>query len=150
MLMPFWYRLEGYSFLTGQPHSFIMNLALRFVMALGGTSITIDIARLIERYGHALVRQAIGLCGRRSLEIYALHVFLLGYVPVIVAPTTLSLLVALFLRNVPVLGALLFGEVPRWQRQILRRLLDSAFSSNSNSRGTARRTAELQAQPPPI
>ena len=150
LLMPFWYRLEGFSFLTGLPRSSLLDLVLRTVMALGGTSITIEVARLLERYGHALVRQTIGQCGRRSLEIYALHFYFLGYRPVIVAPIALSLLVALFLRNVPILGAVLFGEVPPWQRQILRRLSGSAFSGNLNPAGVASQTAQLQAGPPAI
>jgi fucose 4-O-acetylase-like acetyltransferase len=122
LLMPFWYRLEGFSFLTGLPHSSLMNLALRVVTALAGTSMTIDVARLLERYGHRFVRSAIDRCGRRSLEIYALHYYFLGYRPAIVAPIALSLTVALLLRNVPIVGALLFGEVPRWQRETWRRL----------------------------
>jgi hypothetical protein len=150
LLMPFWYRLEGFSFLTGLPHGTLLNLLLRTVMALGGTSITIEVARLLERYGHALVRQAIGHCGRRSLEIYALHFYFLGYRPAIVAPIALSLLVSLFLRNVPILGAVLFGEVPLWQRQILRRLSGSAFPGNANPAGAANQTAHLQAEPPAI
>jgi fucose 4-O-acetylase-like acetyltransferase len=150
LLMPFWYRLEGFSFLAGLPHGSLLNLLLRTAMALGGTSITIEVARLLERYVHALVRQTIGHCGRRSLEIYALHFYFLGYRPAIVAPIGLSLLVSLFLRNVPILGAMLFGEVPSWQRQILRRLSGSPFPGNSNPAGVAHQTAQLQAEPPAI
>jgi fucose 4-O-acetylase-like acetyltransferase len=140
LLVPFWYRLQGFSFLTGLPHNFLLNTVLKAVVALSGTSITIDIARLIERYGHALVRQAIGHCGKRSLEIYALHFYFFGYRPLIVAPIVLSLIVSLFLRNVPILGAILFGVVPQWQRQILRRL---------SARPAVRSFAGLLPQRPP-
>ncbi len=124
LLMPFWYRVDGFSFLA-LPHDrlgAVANLVLRDVMALGGIAIMIEVAHLIERHGHALLRHTIGLCGRRSLEIYALHFDLLGYRPAIVAPIVLSLIVALLLRNVPLLGAVLFGQVPLWQRRLWRRL----------------------------
>ncbi len=125
LLMPFWYRVDGFSFLAELPHGHLRaeaNFVLRGVMALGGTAITIEVAGLIEQHGFALLRHTIGLCGRRSLEIYALHYVLLGYRPAIVAPIVLSLIVALFLRNVPILGTALFGQVPPWQGQIWRRL----------------------------
>jgi fucose 4-O-acetylase-like acetyltransferase len=124
-LMPFWYRLDGFSFLAELPRNFVtarLNTVCGVVVALSGTSITIDIARLLDRYGHALLRHAIGRCGQRSLEIYALHFYFLGYRPMIGAPIALSLMVSLLLRNVPILGVILFGEVPLWQGQILRRL----------------------------
>jgi fucose 4-O-acetylase-like acetyltransferase len=123
-LMPFWYRMEGISFLTGLPHNFLtanLSAVLGMVLPLSGTSMTIDVARFLDRYGHRIVREAIAQCGRRSLEIYALHLYFLDYRPAIVAPIGLSLVMSLFLGNVPILGAVLFGQVPPWQRQMLRR-----------------------------
>jgi fucose 4-O-acetylase-like acetyltransferase len=137
LLMPFWYRVDGFPILA-LPHNHlgaVANLVLRDGMALGGIAITIEVAHLIERHGHALIRHTIGLCGRRSLEIYALHFYLLGYWPAIVAPIALSLIIALFLRNVPILGAVLFGQVPLWQRQIWHRLTGRAHGTSGEILG---------------
>jgi fucose 4-O-acetylase-like acetyltransferase len=125
LLLPFWHRLQGFSFLTELPHNFLterLNTVFRVALALSGTSMTLDIARFLDRYGHAIVRQTLGKCGQRSLEIYALHTYFLDYRPLIVAPIALSIIVSLFLRNVPILGTILFGAAPLWPRQILRRL----------------------------
>jgi fucose 4-O-acetylase-like acetyltransferase len=140
LLMPFWYRVDGFPSLA-LPHDHlgaVANLVLRDGMALGGIAITIEVAHLIERHGHALIRHTIGLCGRRSLEIYALHFNLLEYRPAIVAPIVLSLIVALVLRNVPLLGAVLFGQVPLWQRQIWHRLTGRADGTGGEILGAQR------------
>jgi fucose 4-O-acetylase-like acetyltransferase len=169
LLMPFWYRMQGFSFLTELPHNSLtahLSMFFRIVVALSGTSITIDIARLLERYGHAVIQQTLGQCGQRSLEIYALHGYLLSYRPLIVAPIALSLLVSLLLRNVPILGAVLFGEVPPWQRQILHRLSfhpavksfvgrllpprHPAFSGGPNPAGATLQAEEHAAERPAI
>jgi hypothetical protein len=66
--------------------------------------------------------------------------YLLGYRPAIAVPIVLSLIVALFLRNVPILGAVLFGQVPSWQEQIWRRLTGQAAGPGGEIVG-ARRTS---------
>jgi fucose 4-O-acetylase-like acetyltransferase len=125
ILMPFWYRMDGLAALTGVPHNSLttnLSAVLGLILPLSGTSMTIDVARLLDRYGHRFVREGIAWCGKRSLDIYALHGYFLAYRPVILAPIALSLILSLFLRNIPILGAVLFGEVTRWHRQILGQL----------------------------
>jgi fucose 4-O-acetylase-like acetyltransferase len=112
--MPFWYRMTAPSFLADMPasllHVFPINRLYRIVVALAGTSMTLDIAQMLAARGHRFLKEPVAYCGKRSLDIYALHGYALGYQPLVVAPIALSLAMALILHRISVISILLFGE----------------------------------------
>ena len=61
--------------------------------------------------------RSVTLCGRWTLDIYALHYQFLGFAPWIIAPIALSLLASFVLRQIPFGALILFGDTqsrPIW------------------------------------
>lgn len=95
----------------------VVTAVFDFVVASSGTLVTLEVARLISRYAPGLVVDAMAYCGRRTLDIYALHYYLLNYLPPIVAPIALSLVASFLLRQIPLAAVILFGDTksrPIW------------------------------------
>ena len=95
----------------------IVTAVFDFIVASSGTLVTLAVARLISRYAPGLVVVAIAYCGRRTLDIYALHFYLMGFFPPVVAPIAMALIVSFVLRQVPLAAVVLFGDAkdrPLW------------------------------------
>jgi fucose 4-O-acetylase-like acetyltransferase len=95
----------------------IVTALFDFVIAMSGTLVTIEVAQLISRHTPAIAVNVMTYCGRRTLDIYALHYFLLSYFPPVIGPIALSLLASFLLRQIPLAALILFGDAkdrPVW------------------------------------
>jgi fucose 4-O-acetylase-like acetyltransferase len=116
VLAPFWSRVEP-SIVVDQLSAIIPRASAAtlysYAVALSGTLITIDAARCVVLRLPHLLSGAVAYCGRRSLDIYAIHIFVIGCKLAIVGPVVISLLTSLLLRQSRILDLVLFGE---WNR----------------------------------
>lgn len=111
-LAPFWYRTEISPVAQLFPNPGSANLELQRVVPLAGTFAFVDLVRLFFRFDAPRLKRAVAFVGKRSLDIYALHFYFLGYFPPLIAPIALSLGTSLILRTNFVTSWLCFGQRP--------------------------------------
>jgi hypothetical protein len=100
-LVPFWYRTELSPLVTHFPNPGKANSIYLQLVAFAGTLAFVDLVRLVAERLPALPMRAVAFLGTRSLDIYAIHFYALGYFPPILAPIAVSLVVSLVLRTIP-------------------------------------------------
>lgn len=111
-LVPFWYRTELSPVASLFPNPGFANLEYQKIVALAGTLAFVDFARLFANRAPALLTKAVAFIGKRSLDIYAIHFYFLGYFPPVIAPIAISLGVSLALRTNFVTSWLCLGQKP--------------------------------------
>lgn len=111
-LAPFWYRTEVSPVAQLFPNPGSANLEFQRIVAVAGTLALVDFARLFTDNAPALLTRAVAYCGKRSLDIYAIHFFFLPYFPPVIAPIAASLGVSVILRTNPVTSWLCLGQKP--------------------------------------
>ncbi len=139
LLVPFWYRVEP-SIVVDQISILIPRDAAtylyNYMVALSGTLITIDFARFVTRRLPHMVSSVAAYCGKRSLDIYAIQFFVLGYKPIIVGPVVISLGISFLLRQSRILSLVFFGESNRLPTQF-HKLVTNAWSQLRESMNRA-------------
>jgi hypothetical protein len=125
-LVPFWYRTEMSPIASFFWNPKLANSAHRDLVALAGTLAFIDLVRLFVDRAATLLTRAVAYVGQRSLDVYAIHSYLLGYFPPVIAPIAISLGVSLILRTNLVTSWLCLGQKPLNIWRISRHL----FSAN--------------------
>jgi peptidoglycan/LPS O-acetylase OafA/YrhL len=111
-LVPFWYRTEmsPIAFLFRNPSS--ANLEYQELVAFAGTLAFVDLVRLFVNKAAALLTRTVAFVGKRSLDVYAIHFYALGYFPPVIAPIAICLGVSLILRTNFVTSWLCLGQEP--------------------------------------
>jgi len=147
LLVPFWYRVEP-SIVVDQISILIPRNGATYLygytVALSGTLITIDFARFVARRLPQMVSGVAAYCGKRSLDIYAIQFFVLGYKPIIVAPVVISLGISFLLQQSRILSLVFFGESHRLPTR-LHKLVTSARSQFLESMNRAPSAASRDA-----
>ncbi len=124
-LAPFWYRTEMSPVASFFWNPKLANSVFGYLVAFAGTLAFVDLIRLfVDTAAPSLVRPA-SYVGKRSLDIYAIHFYFLGYIPQVIAPIAISLAVSLLLRTNAVTSWLCLGQAPlklwpkrRWQLSV--------------------------------
>jgi fucose 4-O-acetylase-like acetyltransferase len=111
-LVPFWYRAEPSPVALLFPNSGFANLEYQRIVAFAGTFAFVDLARLFASKAPVLLTRAVAFCGKRSLDIYAIHFYVLGLFPPVIAPIAASLGVSFLLRTNFVTSWLCLGQKP--------------------------------------
>lgn len=111
-LAPFWYRTEVSPVALLFPHAGSANLELQRIVAVAGTLAFVDLVHLFVDKAPAFLAQPAAYSGKRSLDIYAIHFYFLGYFPPVIAPIAASLGVSLLLRTNFVTSWLCLGQKP--------------------------------------
>ncbi len=104
-LVPFWYRTGAAPPLNALP--FASGL-----IALAGTLAFVDLVRRVAETAARPLTQAIAFLGQRSLDIYAIHFYVLSIFPPVFAPIALSLVISALLRTNPISSWLCLGQKP--------------------------------------
>jgi|GEM_PF-1719253 len=135
-LAPFWYRTEmsPVASLFWKPN--LANSVFRDVVAFAGTLAFVDLVRLfVDRAAHSVTR-AVAYVGQRSLDLYAIHFYFLGYFPPVIAPIAASLGVSLLLRSNFVTSWLCLGQKPLnlWRMAQQRLSVDATVRSETASK----------------
>jgi len=114
VLVPFWHRtnlspLVNYvpSFL-GRPHS--IDSIYHMIVAWAGTLAFVDLAGIVYRRLPSAFERSLAFLGRRSLDVYAIHLNFVGSWPPIIAPTLYSLAVSTVLRLNAWTAWIFFGQ----------------------------------------
>jgi fucose 4-O-acetylase-like acetyltransferase len=97
----------------------IVTAVFDFTVALSGTLALVEAVRLFVRYAPNFVLIGIAFCGGRTLDIYALHFYYLGFAPPVVGPIVASLIASFAFRQIPFAAVVLFGDAkyrPTWVR----------------------------------
>jgi fucose 4-O-acetylase-like acetyltransferase len=123
-LAPFWYRTEMSPVALLFPKPELINPTYQKVVAFAGTLAFVELVRLFVDKAAGLLTQTVAFVGKRSLDIYAIHFYFLGYFPPILAPLAISLGVSFALRTNFLTSWLCFGQRPSgfkrlWQRRLL-------------------------------
>lgn len=123
-LVPFWYRTELSPLATLFANPGKVNSTYQHIIAFAGTLAFVDLVALFAAKSPALPTRAVAFLGTRSLDIYAIHFYALGYFPPVIAPIAISLVVSLLLRTNPVTSWLCLGQRPMrlWPMPRLNRL----------------------------
>jgi hypothetical protein len=108
--VPFWYRTETSPLALLFSNSGFADQEYQRIVAFAGTLAFIDSARLFADKAPVLLTQAVAYAGKRSLDVYAIHFYFLGYFPPVIAPIGLSLGVSLMLRTNRLTSWLCFGQ----------------------------------------
>jgi fucose 4-O-acetylase-like acetyltransferase len=111
-LVPFWYRTEISPVASLFSNPGAANNQYVRIVAFTGTLAFVDFTRLFVRWAPALLARTVAFVGRRSLDIYAIHFYALGYLPRVIAPIVISLAVSFVLRTNPVTSWLFLGQKP--------------------------------------
>jgi len=135
-LAPFWYRMEmsPVALLFSKPG--FINPIYQKIVAFAGILAFVELVRLFAEKAAGVAVQITAFVGKRSLDIYAIHFYFLGYFPPVIAPLIISLGVSFLLRTNSLTSWLCFGQRPMgiWRR--LPQQLSESF----------RRLAKLTAQ----
>jgi len=120
-LVPFWDRLHPGAYSLWLAHFINPDMAdkgFRLVVALAGTFCVLDLVRLIQDMKVSPLNRGLAYCGKASLGIYAIHYYLLGWTPIIIAPLLGSLLAYAALSHIPFVRLILLGETQplKWPR----------------------------------
>jgi fucose 4-O-acetylase-like acetyltransferase len=113
-LVPFWHRtnisplVDYVPAFLGRPHS--INSIYMMIVAFAGTLAFVDLAGIVYRRLPAFLERALVFLGRRSLDVYAIHFYLLGTWPPIIAPTLYSLAISTALRLNSWTAWIFFGQ----------------------------------------
>lgn len=113
-LVPFWHRTNVSSLVAylpaswGHPRSF--NSLYIIVVAMAGTLAFIDLARIMHVRLPILLKHSLVFLGQRSLDVYAIHFYLLGTWPPVIAPTLYSLVISTALRLNSWTALVFFGQ----------------------------------------
>jgi fucose 4-O-acetylase-like acetyltransferase len=111
-LAPFWYRIEISPLAMLFKNPAAANLEYQRIVAVAGTLALVDFARLFASHAPALLSRAVAYTGTRSLDIYAIHFYFLGYFPPVIAPVVASLGASFVLRTNFVTSWLCLGQKP--------------------------------------
>lgn len=117
ILAPFWHRTEVSSLISYLPsniHPRQYNLAFNYIVGFCGTLSFIELSRMAAARSPDFTSRAAAYVGRRSLDIYAIHFYWLGWFPPVIAPLLLSLCCSELLRSNPVTSRLFLGEWKGW------------------------------------
>jgi fucose 4-O-acetylase-like acetyltransferase len=112
-LAPFWYRLRPSEISLWLAHALRphpADMSFRFVVAVSGIFMMLDIVKLIRAAKIAMLERFLAYCGVASLGIYAIHHYFLGYPPPFLACLLCSLLAYAVLSRIPVVRTILLGE----------------------------------------
>lgn len=119
-LVPFWHRTEISTLVAHLPSVVrprLWNFALHYLVGFSGTLAFVETVRLCSRRAPEWFRQAFSFIGRRSLDVYALHFYALGWPLPVIGPLAFALGSSELLRTNPVTSRLFFGE---WRGARLR------------------------------
>lgn len=111
-LVPFWYRTEMSPVASLFANPRLANSEYQELVAFAGTLAFVDFARLFADKATTLLMRAVAFVGKRSLDVYAIHFYFLGYFPPVIAPIAISLGVSLLLRTNFVTSWLCLGQKP--------------------------------------
>lgn len=113
LLVPLWHRTELPAFVSGLPEIVSprhYRSAFDYLVGFAGTLSFVEAVRAFSRHASDRLRQASAFVGRRSLDVYALHFYALGWFPPLIAPLGFALAVSALLRSNPVTSRLFLGE----------------------------------------
>jgi|SRR5579883_194157 len=113
----------------------IVTALFDFTVALTGTLGLVEIVRLLSRHAPGVMLAAMAFCGRRTLDIYALHYYFLAFAPPVIAPILASLIASFAFREIPFGALVLFGDTrdrPLWFRAVSVWRAQRALESRSN------------------
>jgi fucose 4-O-acetylase-like acetyltransferase len=102
----------------------VVTAVFDFVVGLSGTLAFVEAVRIVARFAPSVVLISIAFCGRRTLDIYALHYYFLACAPPVVGPILASLATSFVCRQVPFGSLILFGDAkyrPLWLRALSAR-----------------------------
>lgn len=118
-LAPFWYRTEMSPVALLFPKPGLVNPIYQKIVAFAGTIAFVELVRLFADKAAGLAVQTAAFVGKRSLDIYAIHFYFLGYLPPVIAPLCLSLGASFLLRTNSLTSWLCFGQRPVgiWRRR---------------------------------
>jgi fucose 4-O-acetylase-like acetyltransferase len=97
----------------------IVTAVFDLIVGVSGTLALVEAVRLLAPCVPSVALQGMAFCGRRTLDIYALHYYFFAVAPPVVGPIVASLLASLVLRQVPLAPLILFGDAkyrPLWLR----------------------------------
>jgi hypothetical protein len=112
-LVPFWHRTLPSNLVSDAPSFLTLHLVAKnyaFVVAISGTLAAVDFARALMALELRLLNSILAHLGSASLAIYAVHFYLLGYWPPVIAPLTLSVAAHFLISRLPVVRNVLFGK----------------------------------------
>jgi len=113
----------------------IVTAVFDFIVAFSGTLALVEAVRFAARHAPRVGLMPTAFCGRRTLDIYALHYYFLGWAPPVIAPLLASLIVSSALRQLPFAALVLFGDTkyrPLWLRALSARRTERALASRSS------------------
>lgn len=129
VLFPYWHRTEISSvafFVNFGLKPQVNNAVFQFLVAVSGTIIFIAVSKCIVK----IVPSTLSYLGRRTLDIYAVHFYILHLQPAVVAPILISLVVSVVLRSTRVSAFLALGQ---WRRDrtldVMRRRMSRYLSA---------------------
>jgi fucose 4-O-acetylase-like acetyltransferase len=126
-LAPFWYRIEISPVALLFPKPGPIDSEYRMIVAFAGTLAFVDLVRLFVARATTSLTQMMAFVGKRSLDIYAIHFYFLGYFPPVLAPLAISLGGSFLLRTNFLTSWLCFGQRPSgFKRLRQHRLLSGA------------------------
>lgn len=104
------------------PNLIYTNLIYRFTIAVCGIYIILHLVKIFYSILNARIRSVIAYCGQRSLDLYATHLYFLGFfngVIRVVFAIVGSLFVSYVMRKSDTLTALLYGQI-KTKREIVK------------------------------
>lgn len=111
-LVPYWDRLGAYNIspdakLLLSQGWFVKHYA--FVVALSGALAFIDLSRLIVSLNLSILTRVITTLGVASLAIYAIHLYLMGFNPIWLAPLVIPVVIFRISGLLPPIKRIMFG-----------------------------------------
>jgi hypothetical protein len=104
-------------------HTGMHNLQAVYLFVLASSGI-ITIVGVVEKFQHAIstaIKKVLLLCSKRSLDIYAIHFYYLGYFSGVISflfAVTASLVTSIIIRQSHLLEFLMFGEYSKKLPQV--------------------------------
>lgn len=111
-LVPFWHRTTQYNIsadFLGLGFPLVVVKWYAFVVALSGSLVFVDLARLIAASDKKILIAFVCYLGASSLGIYALHFYFIDLFPPVLGAVAISVLIYVFLSRVSIVKTALFG-----------------------------------------